>query len=66
VDAKLVATVGIEGRQLHVVRQQFAITLTDSPNPTVQHSGWQMHPEQARSLAHALLAAVDAEHVGCR
>jgi hypothetical protein len=61
VDAELIASVGIEGRQLHVVRQQFAITLTDSPNPTVQHSGWQMRPDQARTLANALLAAVDAD-----
>jgi hypothetical protein len=61
VDAKLIASVGIEGRQLHVVRQPFAITLTDSPKPTVQHSGWQMRPDQARTLASALLAAVDAD-----
>jgi hypothetical protein len=61
VDAKLIDTIGIEGRQLHVVRQQFAVTLTDSPDPQHQHSGWQMHPDQARSLAHALLAAVDAD-----
>ncbi len=60
-EAQLIDTIGIEGRQLHVVRQQFAITLTDSPKPTVQHSGWQMRPDQARSLAHALLAAVDAD-----
>lgn len=50
-DAKLIASVGIEGRQLHVVRQPFAITLTDSPKPTVQHSGWQMRPDQALALA---------------
>lgn len=58
VDAELVATVGIEGRALHVIRQPFAITLTDHPQPTLVHSGWTMRPDQARALAHALLAAV--------
>jgi hypothetical protein len=61
VDAELVATVGIDGRALHVVRQPFAITLTDHPQPTVVHSGWSMRHDQARALAHALLAAVDAD-----
>jgi hypothetical protein len=61
VNGELIASVGIEGRQLHVVRQPFAITLTDSPDPKHQHSGWQMRPDQARTLANALLAAVDAD-----
>jgi hypothetical protein len=64
VEAQLVATVGIEGRALHVVRQPFAITLTDHPHPTLVHSGWQMRPDQARALAAALLAAVDDDGGG--
>jgi hypothetical protein len=58
VNAELIASVGIEGRQLHVVRQPFAITLTDHPQPTLVNSGWTMRHDQAHALAHALLAAV--------
>lgn len=57
-DAELIGTVGIEGRQLHVVRQQFAIGLNDHPNPTVVASGWSMRHDQALRLAQLLLLAV--------
>jgi hypothetical protein len=57
--AELVATVGIsDGRVLRVVRQPFAVMLTDHPDPAV-HSGWTMRVDQARELGEALLRATD-------
>jgi hypothetical protein len=51
----LVATVGTqEGRVLRVVRQPFAVTLTDHPDLDV-NAGWTMRVDQARELAEALM-----------
>ncbi len=59
-----VATIGIsDGRVLHVVRQAYAVTLTDHPDPAV-HSGWTMRVDQARELGEALLIAAAGHSAG--
>jgi hypothetical protein len=60
--AEVVATVGTsDGRPLHVVRQPFAVTITDHPDPAV-HSGWTMRCDEARVLGEALLKAQTLTH----